>query len=53
MQDIIKVLTGAWPMIDVWVYDILIRTTVRAGHVMTNFLHFKPREHNLLTWCVS
>lgn len=49
MQDIIKVLTGASAMTDVWACDILIKATIRAGHIMTNFLLFKPREHNLLT----
>lgn len=53
MQDLIKVQTGAWAVTDVWVYGILIKATVRAGHIMTNFLHLKPREHNLLTWCVN
>lgn len=53
MRDIIKVLTGAWAMTDVWAYDILIKATIRAGHIMTNFLHSKPREHNLLTRYVN
>lgn len=53
MQDIIKVLTGAWAMTDAWAYDILIKATIRAGHIMTNFPHLKPREHNLLTLYVN
>lgn len=53
MQDIIEVLTGAWAMTDFWAYDILIKPTIWAGHIMTNFLHFKPREHNLLTRYVN
>lgn len=53
MRDIIKVLTGAWAMTDVWAYDILIKATIRAGHIMTNFLHSEPREHNLLTRYVN
>lgn len=40
-------------MTDVWVYGILIKATIRAGHIMTNFLHLKPREHNLLTRYVN
>lgn len=43
MQDIIKVLTGAWAMSDVWAYDILIKATIRAGHIISNFLHLKPQ----------
>lgn len=39
-------------MTDVWAYDILIKATIRAGHIMTNF-HSKPREHNLLTRYVN
>lgn len=40
-------------MTDVWAFDILIKTTIRAGHIMTNFLHLIPGEHNLLTQYIS
>lgn len=55
MQDIlvIKELTGAWAMTHVWDNDILIKATVRARHIMTNFPHLKPREYHLLTQYVN
>lgn len=40
-------------MTDVWANDILIKATIRAGHIMTNFPHLKPRECNLLTLYVN
>lgn len=40
-------------MTDVWAFDILIKTTIRAGRIMTNFLHFMPGEHNLFTQNIS
>lgn len=53
MQDIIKVLTGTWAMTDVWAHDILIKATIRARHIMTNFPHLKPTEYHLLTQYVN
>lgn len=53
MQHIVKVLTGAWAMTDVWAYDILIKATIRAATIITNFIHLQPRECNLLTRYVN
>lgn len=53
MQAVIKVLTGAWVMNDVRAGDILIKATIRAGHIMSNFLHLEPQEHHLLTRYVN
>lgn len=50
MGDIIKGLTSAWAMTYVKAFDILIKATIRAGHIMTNCPHLKHREHNFLTW---
>lgn len=54
MQDVIKVLTAAaWAMIDDSGYDILIKATIRAGHMMTNSPHLEPREHHFLTHSIN
>lgn len=40
-------------MTDAWAADTLIKATVRAGHIMTHFLQFKPREDHLLSCYAS
>lgn len=53
MHDTAKVLTGAWAVTDVSAYDILIKATIRAATIITNFIHLQPGECNLLAQYVN
>lgn len=44
---------GAWAVSDVWAYDILIKATIRAGYIRTNFPHLEPTKHDLLSQYVN